>query len=574
MLTLKKNVMKYKDPQTNEMKDIGAIIGELSGENGKDGEDGFSPIAKVEETENGATITIVDKDGETTVDIKNGHDGSDGNNGTDGIGITKSEIDENGNLVITYSDETTTTLGKVVGENGKDGEDGQDGEKGQDGKSAYEYAQDGGFIGTEEEFATKLAKDTGGENINVDAELKSYFNTLKPTVVVNINAKGGNATPNDSFTTLCTDGINSIPNDVYAAEDLPMQTTLTATYSASEPNGITLGYNDVGADGYLIIRKENEEPSSSDDGVVVYNGEYMSGYVDNDVILNNTYYYRIFPYNSKKQYQSLRINSVVRCDYIDRSGQKQIKDLAIDDAVALGQYKGSVFIWKVVDNGDDSGKIFAAEQNCGNLQFDALENATDNPNPITARKSNGNNRWAYSNVRQFLNSDAIAGEWYTPQHEYDVAPSYKTSAGFLNAFTDAEKNTIVVRTNKCILDKNDGGGTETFQDKIWLPSSYEVGKEITVAGYKFEKYDATSASTTYQANWWLRTIQNATSTAETACTVRCVYSGGSLGSYYANNISYGAVRPFCQLRNDTWLTWSDAQVAYVLADDSQRTWAA
>ena len=33
------------------------------------------------------------------------------------------------------------------------------GDKGDNGKSAYQYAQEGGFTGTEEEFSTKLAQD-------------------------------------------------------------------------------------------------------------------------------------------------------------------------------------------------------------------------------------------------------------------------------------------------------------------------------------------------------------------------------------------------------------------------------
>lgn len=42
------------------------------------------------------------------------------------------------------------------GEPGKDGKDGKDGEPG---KSAYQYAQDGGYTGTEAEFAQKLAQE-------------------------------------------------------------------------------------------------------------------------------------------------------------------------------------------------------------------------------------------------------------------------------------------------------------------------------------------------------------------------------------------------------------------------------
>lgn len=45
------------------------------------------------------------------------------------------------------------------GEPGADGKEGPQGEPGADGKSAYQYALDGGYTGTEEEFAEKLAAD-------------------------------------------------------------------------------------------------------------------------------------------------------------------------------------------------------------------------------------------------------------------------------------------------------------------------------------------------------------------------------------------------------------------------------
>lgn len=41
----------------------------------------------------------------------------------------------------------------------KDGAPGKDGTPGKDGKSAYEYAKQGGYTGTEEEFAEKLAEE-------------------------------------------------------------------------------------------------------------------------------------------------------------------------------------------------------------------------------------------------------------------------------------------------------------------------------------------------------------------------------------------------------------------------------
>ena len=61
---------------------------------GKDGEDGFSPIAVVTPTSEGAVITITDKQGTTTAAIRNGKDGytpikgkdyDDGKPGKDGV---------------------------------------------------------------------------------------------------------------------------------------------------------------------------------------------------------------------------------------------------------------------------------------------------------------------------------------------------------------------------------------------------------------------------------------------------------------------------------------------------------
>lgn len=54
------------------------------GTNGAPGQDGFSPSASVAETATGATITITDKTGTTTAEIKNGKDGAPGKDGTNG----------------------------------------------------------------------------------------------------------------------------------------------------------------------------------------------------------------------------------------------------------------------------------------------------------------------------------------------------------------------------------------------------------------------------------------------------------------------------------------------------------
>ena len=80
-----------------------AIIknGEGSGEGGGTGADGFSPIANVTETDYGAEVIITDKKGTTTAKIYNGKDGADGNDGNDGL---TPHIGDNGNWWIGETD--------------------------------------------------------------------------------------------------------------------------------------------------------------------------------------------------------------------------------------------------------------------------------------------------------------------------------------------------------------------------------------------------------------------------------------------------------------------------------------
>lgn len=70
---------------------------------GESGEDGFSPIAKVEQTAGGAVISITDKDGTTTATISNGKDGEDGKDGVVSVAgakvgqtVTIAAVDDNG----------------------------------------------------------------------------------------------------------------------------------------------------------------------------------------------------------------------------------------------------------------------------------------------------------------------------------------------------------------------------------------------------------------------------------------------------------------------------------------------
>ena len=66
---------------------------------------------------------------------------------------------------------------------------GKDGEPGAPGKSAYEYAKDGGYTGTEAEFAAKLAKEIPTKTS--DLTNNSGFITAAAVTVKSVNGKTG-----------------------------------------------------------------------------------------------------------------------------------------------------------------------------------------------------------------------------------------------------------------------------------------------------------------------------------------------------------------------------------------------
>ena len=202
--------------------------------------------------------------------------------------------------------------------------------------------------------------------------------------------------------------------------------------------------------------------------------------------------------------------------------------------------------------------------------FDAKESA----NGSSDRRSYGNNRWIYSNIRQWLNSTAAANAWYAAQHSADAPPSaanvwdgvnqYQTIAGFLNAFTTNERNALL-STNRVVgRSSTDGGGTETCTDKIFLLTYTEVGLSGDVtAGSKLAIFSDNAsrvatvtpecvANSNYSSNpaansawyWWL-----ADAYAGSASRARLVNSDGTLSGDLAY-IGCSGLRPACNLSSD------------------------
>ena len=79
---------------------------------------------------NGELVVTYSDDSTETLGVVRAENGE---NGADGVGITKAEINADGELVITYSDNRAVTVGKVVGANGATGAPGAPGADGKDG---------------------------------------------------------------------------------------------------------------------------------------------------------------------------------------------------------------------------------------------------------------------------------------------------------------------------------------------------------------------------------------------------------------------------------------------------------
>ena len=202
------------------------------------------------------------------------------------------------------------------------------------------------------------------------------------------------------------------------------------------------------------------------------------------------------------------------------------------------------------------------------LCFDAKESANSNSD----RRSYGNNRYIYSNLRQWLNSAAAAGAWYTAQHSADASPTsgnvwngynaYDGLAGFLNAFTADERAALLDTTITVGKSSTDGGGTETCTDKIFPLSCTEVGlsgdhtcgSKLAIFSDNSSRIATVSASAAANSNYdvdanqawyyWLRDAY-----AGSAYGARCVGSDGTLDGLGAYNGYYG-LRPACNLSSD------------------------
>ena len=156
----------------------------------------------------------------------------------------------------------------------------------------------------------------------------------------------------------------------------------------------------------------------------------------------------------------------------------------------------------------------------------------------------GDNRWYKSAYRQYLNSDAPAKEWWTPQDEWDMKPDQAdTVPGFLAGFSDDFKNALtrvkVVTYGNSVTD--DGSAVVTY-DKIFLPSLEEIycspqaSGEGTYWPYWKERTGAKTPQALYQTYPLRITRDLAQRTVSRDVRLRSADRGSGTSSFYASSI--------------------------------------
>ena len=178
----------------------------------------------------------------------------------------------------------------------------------------------------------------------------------------------------------------------------------------------------------------------------------------------------------------------------------------------------------------------------------------------------GDNRWWKSAYRQYLNSDAAAGGWWTPQDEWDMKPDQAdTVPGFLAGFSDDFKAALtrvkVVTYGNNVTD--DGSAVVTY-DKIFLPSLQEIycSPQVSGEGTYWPYWKERTGAKTPQALWKTYPLRITRDLAQRTvgryvrlrsayrgygCNAFDVFSSGYVGNWRAINAYRCA--PACKMTN-------------------------
>ena len=161
------------------------------------------------------------------------------------------------------------------------------------------------------------------------------------------------------------------------------------------------------------------------------------------------------------------------------------------------------------------------------------------------RAAYGYNRWSQSAIRQWLNSDALAGEWWTPQNVFDRPPQQLAAMkGFMAGLPEDFKAVLApvkVTTALNTVSDSEIGASEDTYDIFFLPSleqEYIVPQAAGVEGaywpYWKERLELDSPQEWYNAGTNANHIRHAISNHNSAqyVTLRSASRGYAYFRWY------------------------------------------
>ena len=168
----------------------------------------------------------------------------------------------------------------------------------------------------------------------------------------------------------------------------------------------------------------------------------------------------------------------------------------------------------------------------------------------------GWNRWSTSALRQYLNSAAAVGAWWTAQDEWDIAPDQLTTkAGFLSGWPEELVNVLkevkVVTYPNTVYDDTGGNTPDITYDRVFIPSLEQMYCNPQKAGegeyHEYWKRRTGRTTPCAQGGTYPELIHYAVENHTSPQTVRLrsaargsatnawyVYSSGSVGGNYAS----------------------------------------
>lgn len=158
----------------------------------------------------------------------------------------------------------------------------------------------------------------------------------------------------------------------------------------------------------------------------------------------------------------------------------------------------------------------------------------------------GYNRYMYSALRQWLNSPADAGAWWTPQHDFDRPPAVAaTLAGFLHGYSaDVIRHFKPIKRVTVACDA-DGNVEDVTYDRVSLSSLEQMfcvpqfsGKEGEYWEYYKRLLGRTSPAPTSQT--YPRLIKYGLTTGSTLSAQSCFRRSAYRGNAYSEWIVYSS----------------------------------